>query len=145
MANDFVAAENPDRSDHSGESRYHHETHFPAAAFPHAMSLDDLTADVESTYDDLEGDLTLDLDEETRRELTMLQAALDADDSEEIVKRALHLFFQSTVESGRLDFHLRSTYDVTYDEYLSGMTYDEMTGADQFPQPAENDDRRYQF
>ncbi|WP_460921221.1 hypothetical protein [Salinarchaeum chitinilyticum] len=109
------------------------------------MSLDDLTADVESTYDDLEGDLTLDLDEETRRELTMLQAALDADDSEEIVKRALHLFFQSTVESGRLDFHLRSTYDVTYDEYLSGMTYDEMTGADQFPQPAENDDRRYQF
>jgi len=109
------------------------------------MSLDDLTADVEATYDDLEGDLSIDLDEETRRELTMLQTVLDGDDADEIVKRAIHLFFQSTVETGRLDFHLRSTYDVTYDEYLSGMTYDEMTGADQFPQPKENDDRRYQF
>jgi hypothetical protein len=109
------------------------------------MSLDDLTADVEATYDDLEGDLTLDLDEETRRELTMLQTVLDADDADEIVKRAIHLFFQSTVETGRLDFHLRSTYDVTYDEYLSGMTYDEMTGADQFPQAQQDDDRRYQF
>jgi len=31
------------------------------------------------------------------------------------------------------------------DEYLSGMTFDEMTGADQFPQSGDPDDRRYQF
>ncbi|AGN02159.1 hypothetical protein L593_11070 [Salinarchaeum sp. Harcht-Bsk1] len=109
------------------------------------MTLEDLEADVQATYDALNEDLELALDEETRRELTMLQTVLDAEDADEIVKRAVHLFFQSTVETGRLDFHLRSTYDVTYDEYLSGMTYDEMTGAGQFPQPAENDDRRYQF
>jgi hypothetical protein len=42
-----------------------------------------------------------------------------------------------------LDFHLRQGYDVTYDEYLSGMTYDEMTGADQYPQ--RDDERRYQM
>jgi len=30
------------------------------------------------------------------------------------------------------------------DEYLSGMTFEEMTGGD-FPQPQQNDDRRYQF
>ena len=109
------------------------------------MTLDDLVDDVEATYDSLDGELTLDLDEETRRELTMLQTTLDAEDADEIVRRAIHLFFQSTVETGRLDFHLRSTYDVTYDEYLSGMTYEDMTGASQFPQPTENDDRRYQF
>jgi len=109
------------------------------------MSLDDLAADVEDTYDELSGELALDLDEETLRELTMLQAALDAEDSEALVRRAIHLFFQSTVETGRLDFHLRSAYDVTYDEYLSGMTYEEMTGGAEFPQPAQKDDRRYQF
>jgi len=108
------------------------------------MSLEDLTADVEATYDELGSDLSIDLDEETRRELTMLGTVLDADEAE-IVERAIHLFFQTTVDTGRLDFHLRSTYDVTYDEYLSGMTFEEMTGADQFPQPAQNDDRRYQF
>jgi hypothetical protein len=49
----------------------------------------------------------------------------------------------STVDTGDLDFHLRQGYDVTYDEYLSGMTYDEMTGADQYPQ--RDDERRYQM
>lgn len=109
------------------------------------MGLDDLTADVEETYSTLPPELALELDEETRRELTMLQTALDVEDPETLIQRAIHLFFQSTVETGRLDFHLRSTYDVTYDEYLTGMTYEEMTGAGAFPQPQQNDDRRYQF
>jgi len=72
----------------------------------------------------------------------MLTAALDTD-TDELLRRAVHQLFQSTAESGRLDFHLRSTYDVTYDEYLSGMTYGEMTGAGQFA--GGDDDRRYQF
>jgi hypothetical protein len=55
------------------------------------------------------------------------------------------MLFQTAVETGNLDFHLRSGYDVTYDEYLSGMTFEEMTGADQFPQSGDPDDRRYQF
>lgn len=109
------------------------------------MGLDNLATDIEATYADLPEEFTVELDEETRRELTMLLTALDIDDSEELFKRAIHLFFQSTAETGRLDFHLRSTYDVTYDEYLSGMTYEEMTGAGAFPQPQQNEDRRYQF
>jgi hypothetical protein len=52
--------------------------------------------------------------------------------------------FQTAVETGNLDFHLRNAYDVTYDEYLSGMTFEEMTGG-QFPQQQQKDDRRYQF
>jgi hypothetical protein len=53
------------------------------------------------------------------------------------------MLFRSTVDRGDMDFHLRRGYDVTYDEYLSGMTYDEMTGADQYPQ--RDDERRYQM
>ena len=109
------------------------------------MGLEDLTADVEDTYQSLPAELSLALDEETRRELTMLQTALDEDDPTLLLERALHLFFQTTVDTGRLDFHLRSQYDVTYDEYLAGMSYDEMTGGGAFPQPQQNDDRRYQF
>ncbi len=108
------------------------------------MGLEELTTDVEAAYTELPSAVELDLDEETRRELTMLSTALD-DTPDEILERALHLFFQTAVETGRLDFHLRSTYDVTYDEYLSGMTYEEMTGMGAFPQPQQNDDRRYQF
>ncbi|WP_232702344.1 hypothetical protein [Halobacterium wangiae] len=104
------------------------------------MSLDDLETDVELAFDDL-GDYEF-LDRESRQELAMLTAALDAD-TDELLRRAVHLLFQSTTDTGRLDFHLRSTYDVTYDEYLSGMTYGEMTGADQFA--SGDDDRRYQF
>lgn len=109
------------------------------------MSLDDLSTDVETAYADLGEDLSVDLDAETRNELAMLVSAYDPDDPDELVRRAVHMLFQTAVETGNLDFHLRSGYDVTYDEYLSGMTYDEMTGADQFPQPETNDDRRYQF
>jgi hypothetical protein len=108
------------------------------------MSLDDLEADVEAAYAEIDGDLDVTLDEETKRELTMLVAALDPEEPADLVRRAVHLLFQSTVETGKLDFHLRSTYDVTYDEYLSGMTVEEMTGGS-FPQPKQNDERRYQF
>lgn len=106
------------------------------------MTLDDLTDDVETTYAELDG-FDAELDEETRRELTMLAAALDSD-PDELVRRAIHLLFQTTVDTGRLDFHLRSTYDVTYDEYLSGMTFEEMSGGVAGPN-TERDDHRYQF
>jgi hypothetical protein len=106
------------------------------------MSLDDLNADVKGAYSDLGDGLTVDLDRETRNELAMLLAAFDGDEGE-LVRRAIHALYRSTVDTGDLDFHLRQGYDVTYDEYLSGMTYDEMTGADQYPQ--RDDERRYQM
>jgi len=107
------------------------------------MSLDDLTADVTDEYGDLGEELSVDLDRETRNELAMLAAALDPDEPDELVRRAVHMLFQTAVETGNLDFHLRSEYDVTYDEYLMDMTFEEMSGG--FPQPQQNDDRRYQF
>lgn len=103
------------------------------------MSLEDLETDVELAFEDLDYEF---LDRESKQELAMLSAALDAD-TDELLRRAVHLLFQSTTESGRLDFHLRSTYDVTYDEYLSGMTYGEMAGGAELPQG--DDERRYQF
>ena len=109
------------------------------------MTLDDLGDDVSDRYSDLGDEIDVGLDRETRNELAMLTTALEPDDVDELVRRGIHLLFQNTVERGTLDFHLRSGYDVTYDEYLSGMTFDEMTGADQFPQAQQNDDRRYQF
>ncbi|MFB6132270.1 MAG: hypothetical protein ABEJ44_02545 [Halanaeroarchaeum sp.] len=107
------------------------------------MSLDDLTDDVDAAYADLD-DAPVSLDEESRTELALLATALETDDVSDLVQRGVHLLFQSTVDTGKLDFHLRSRYDVTYDEYLSGMTYDEMTGGAAFPQDDE-DTRRYQF
>jgi len=109
------------------------------------MSLDDLRDDLGDNYDAVGESLDVDLDRETRNEFAMLLSALDPDDPDELVRRAIHVFFQSAVETGNLDFHLRSQYDVTYDEYLSGMTFDEMTGGGQFPQQQGDDDRRYQF
>jgi hypothetical protein len=106
------------------------------------MSLDDLNADVKAAYSDLGDEVTVDLDRETRNELAMLLAAFDGEETE-LVRRAIHALYRSTVDTGDLDFHLRQGYDVTYDEYLSGMTYDEMTGADQYPQ--RDDERRYQM
>ena len=106
------------------------------------MSLEALGEDVEATYGDLGETMRVPLDRETKHELALLTAVLAADPSD-LVRRAVHLLFQSTVDAGKLDFHLRSEYDVTYDEYLAGMTYDEMTGADQFP--PRDDERRYQF
>ncbi|ELY42039.1 MULTISPECIES: hypothetical protein [Natronorubrum] len=107
------------------------------------MSLDDLTDDVQDSYGQLDDDLTVSLDREARNELALLEAALEPEDTDELVRRAIHLLFQTTVDTGKLDFQLRSAYDVTYDEYLSGMTFEEMTGADQYP--SMDDERRYQF
>ena len=109
------------------------------------MSLDELSESVQDNYAELDEELAVTTDRETRNELAMLEAALDPEDTDELLRRAVHMLFQSTVETGTLDFHLRTEYDVTYDEYLSGMTFDEMTGADQFPNQGDPDDRRYQF
>jgi hypothetical protein len=107
------------------------------------MSLDDLNDRVQDSYASLDGELMVTLDRETRNELALLEAALDTEDADELVRRAIHLLFQTTVDTGKLDFQLRSSYDVTYDEFLSGMTFEQMTGADQYP--SMDDERRYQF
>ncbi len=109
------------------------------------MGLDELTADVENRHSDLGEEVTVELDRETRNELAMLSVALDPDETDELLRRALHMFFQTAVDTGRLDFNLRSGHDATYDEYLSGMTFEDMTGGNQFPQAQQKDDRRYQF
>lgn len=108
------------------------------------MTLDHLQTDVDNAARDLGDELTVDLDAETRNELAMLAAAYGADDPEELVRRAVHGLFQRAVDTGNLDFHLRSGYDCTYDEYLAGMSYDEMTGGGE-PAGFDDDDRRYQF
>ncbi len=106
------------------------------------MSIDDLSEDIEGTYADLGDSISIPLDRESKHELAMLMAVL-ADDPTDLIQRGLHLLFQTTVDTGKLDFHLRNEYDITYDEYLSGMTYEEMTGGQTMPQA--DDDRRYQF
>lgn len=107
------------------------------------MSLDELDDDVMAAYSDLGESVALELDRETRNELAMLLAAFDTDDPGELLRRGVHAVFRQTVDRGDLDFHLRNEYDVTYDEYLAGMTYEEMTGQDRYPQP--DDERRYQM
>jgi len=106
------------------------------------MSLDDLDENVTANYTALGEETTVDLDPESRNELAMLQAAMGTE-TDELLRRAVHALFQQTVSSGDLDFHLRSGYDVTYDEYLAGATYEEMTGANQYPD--RDDERRYQM
>ncbi|MFB6173116.1 MAG: hypothetical protein ABEI39_00585 [Halobacteriales archaeon] len=107
------------------------------------MGLEDLTADVEAAYADLDDSLSVALDRETKHELALLAAATDAEPGD-IARRAIHTFFQTSVDTAKLDFHLRNGYDVTYDEFLSGMTYDEMAGGGEAAAP-QRDDRRYQF
>ncbi|TYT61822.1 hypothetical protein [Natrialba swarupiae] len=107
------------------------------------MTLEELTEEIEESYTDFDDDLSVSLDRETRNELAVLETALEPEETDELVRRAIHMLFQTTVETGKMDFHLRSGFDVTYDEYLSGMTFDEMTGADQYP--TMDDERRYQF
>ncbi|MFB6201186.1 MAG: hypothetical protein ABEI98_04165 [Halorhabdus sp.] len=110
------------------------------------MTLEDLTADVNATYGDLDDEVTVSLDRETRNELAMLETTLDPETTDELLRRAVHVLFQRTVETGTLDFHLRNAYDVTYDEYLSGMTFDEMAGGAGYQTGSgDPDDRRYQF
>ena len=103
------------------------------------MSLDELTDDVTETYAALDDETTVTLDRQTRNELAMLLAAFDGD-TDELLRRGIHALFRSTVDTGDLDFHLRRGYDVTYDEYLSGVTYDEVE--DPYDR---DDDRRYQM
>jgi hypothetical protein len=107
------------------------------------MSLDDLSDDVDDAFAEMGEQLPVSMDRETRTELAMLAAAYEPDERGELVRRAVHMLFQTAVETGNLDFHLRSKYDVTYDEYLSGLTYEEMGGG-QLPQ-SDGDERRYQF
>ena len=107
------------------------------------MSLEHLQTDVENAGRELGDEVAVSLDAETRNELAMLTAAYGTDSADELVRRAVHELFQRAVETGNLDFHLRSGYDCTYDEFLSGMTYEEMTGADRYPDL--DDDTRYQF
>jgi hypothetical protein len=109
------------------------------------MTLDELSEDVKDSYGDLGEELAVALDRETRNELALLNTALEPETTDELLRRAVHMLFQTAVDTGTMDFHLRSGYDCTYDEYLSGMTFEEMTGANQFPQAQQNDDRRYQF
>ncbi|MFB6194141.1 MAG: hypothetical protein ABEI75_03655 [Halobaculum sp.] len=103
------------------------------------MSLDELTDDVTDEYAGVDEETTVALDRQSRNELAMLLAAFDAD-TEELLRRGVHALFRSTVDTGDLDFHLRRQYDVTYDEYLSGVTYDEV--GDTYDR---DDDRRYQM
>ncbi|MES3516832.1 MAG: hypothetical protein PPP58_04110 [Natronomonas sp.] len=108
------------------------------------MGLEELRSDVEAAYSDIDPERTVELDTETRNELAMLASAYDHDDPDELLRRAVHTLFQTAVDTGNLDFHLRSSYDVTYDEYLSGMTYDEMAG-DLSAGDTDDNARRYQF
>ncbi|AHF99681.1 hypothetical protein HALLA_13710 [Halostagnicola larsenii XH-48] len=107
------------------------------------MTLDDLNDEITESYSSLGDELDVTLDRETRNELALLETAMEPESTDELVRRAIHMLFQTTVETGNIDFHLRSGFDVTYDEYLSGMTFDEMTGADNYP--SMDDERRYQF
>ena len=107
------------------------------------MSLEELSDEIETAYGDLGDELVVSLDRETRNELAMLETTLEPDETDELVRRAIHMLFQTAVDTGTMDFHLRSGYDVTYDEFLSGMTFEEMTGQNQYPQM--DDERRYQF
>lgn len=109
------------------------------------MGLEDLSDDIEDTYADLGGEMTVGLDGETRNELAMLESAYDPDGTDELVRRAIHMLFQTAVDTGNLDFHLRSGYGVTYEEYLSGVTFDEMTGETDLVGGNDDNARRYQF
>lgn len=109
------------------------------------MSLDELTDTIESIYAEIDETIVTELDRETHTELAMLSAILKPKDRDELVRRAIRLLFQMTVETGQLDAQLRKHYNVTYDEYLMGMTYDDMTGGHvNYPKQSESD-RRYQF
>lgn len=106
------------------------------------MSLDELDADLTDVYGDLGDEYAVELDRETKNELAMLAAVFETD-LDELVRRSIHTLFRQTVDRGDLDFQLRRTYDVTYDEYLTDMTYEEMTGQSQYPE--RDDERRYQM
>jgi hypothetical protein len=102
------------------------------------VTLDDLDDALAEHNGALGDEVTVELDRETRQELAFLLAAFDGD-AEELLRRGVHRLFRSSVDTGDLDFHLRGAFDVTYDEYLAGMTYDDAAGPDR----RQDDDRRY--
>jgi hypothetical protein len=109
------------------------------------MSLEDLNADIEAAYADLDDELTVEIGREAKHELAMLIAALD-DDAGDLVERAISLLFQTSIDTAKLDFHLRGEYDITYDEYLMGATMDTyMEGGGGYSQQDDSDNRRYQM
>ncbi len=107
------------------------------------MSLEELTEDITDKYSDLDDEFVVSLDRETKNELAMLSTAFETDDPAELLRRGIHLLYRQTVDTGDLDFHLRSGYDVTYDEYLNGMTFEEMTGRASLP--SLDDSNRYRM
>lgn len=108
------------------------------------MSIDELSDEIDDEYRSLPDELSITLDRQAKNELAFLRAVLGTDAPDELIRRGIHLLFQSTVDMGGMDFHLRRSYDLTYDEYLSGMTYEDMRGGGTYQPPTE-DDRRYQF
>lgn len=108
------------------------------------MSLTELTAEIDAILDQLDDEYAVTLDGQTRRELALLVAVYEPDTVDDIVRRAIHQFTQSAVDRGSIDQQLRTRFDLTYDEYLAGMTYEEMGGT-QAPSAGEEDDRRYRF
>ena len=108
------------------------------------MSLEDLSSEVKAEYGEIGDTREIAFDRQTKNELALLRTVLGTEDVDELIRRGVHLLFQSTVDTGGLDFQLRRSYDLTYDEYLSGMTYEEMRGAGSY-EPITDDDRRYQF
>ena len=103
-----------------------------------AVTLDDLDDALADHNRALKDEVTVSLDRETRQELAFLLAAFDGD-TEELLRRGVHRLFRSSVDRGDLDFHLRGAFDVTYDEYLVGMSYDDAARPDR----RQDDDRRY--
>jgi hypothetical protein len=103
-----------------------------------AVTLDDLNDALVDHNRALKDEVTISLDRETRQEMAFLLAAFDGD-TEELLRRGVHRLFRSSVDRGDLDFHLRGAFDVTYDEYLVGMTYDDAARPDR----RQDDDRRY--
>lgn len=108
------------------------------------MGLQDLNGEVKSAYSDLDDETTVELGREAKHELAMLIAALD-EDEEDLIERAVHLLFQTSIDTAKLDFHLRGEYDVTYDEYLMGATMDSYMEQGQPGGQDDRDNRRYQM
>jgi hypothetical protein len=104
------------------------------------VTVDDLDDDIDDAAATLGDSVAVDLDRETQQELATLLAVFDGD-PKELLRRGVHELFRRTVDTGDLDFQLRRSYDLTYDEYLAGVSYEEMAGG---PDPRPNDDRRYQ-
>ena len=108
------------------------------------MGLDDLNEDITAEYSDLDDEIAVDLDRETKNELAMLAAAFETDDPAELLRRGVHALYRQTVDTGDLDFHLRSAYDVTYDEYLYATSNNTNTEEGN-PPPADSGRDRYRF